>query len=88
MIEVKTTSGFVARLEEDALDDYELLELLAEADSGKIGSLFAAVNLLLGQEQTEALKNHLRREGGRVPASKMMEEIREIMTLVPGGKNF
>ena len=39
------------------------------------------------EEQKERLKEHLRMENGRVPASKMMNEIGEIFRNVKEGKN-
>lgn len=46
-----------------------------------------ALNRLLGKEQKDRLKEHLRTENGRVPASKMMIEIGEIFNSVKEGKN-
>ena len=47
----------------------------------------SVLNRLLGTEQKERLKEHLRMENGRVPASKMMNEIGEIFRNVKEGKN-
>lgn len=83
----KTTSGFEYELDESALDDYELLEELCELDAGDTSKTISVLNRLLGNEQKERLKEHLRMENGRVPASKMMLEMGEIFNSVKEGKN-
>lgn len=83
-----TSSGFEYNLDETALDDYELLEDLCELDNGNTARTISALNRLLGTEQKDQLKEHLREENGRVPASKMMIEMGEIFNSVKEGKNF
>ena len=83
-----TSSGFEYNLDETALDDYELLEDLCELDNGNTARTISALNQLLGTEQKDRLKEHLREENGRVPASKMMIEMGEIFNSVKAGKNF
>lgn len=82
-----TNSGFEYNLDETALDDYELLEDLCELDNGNTARTISALNRLLGTEQKDQLKEHLREENGRVPASKMMVEMAEIFNSVKEGKN-
>lgn len=83
----KTTSGFEYELDESALDDYELLEDLCELDEGNTSKTISVLNRLLGKEQKDRLKEHLRSKNGRVPASKMMNEMGEIFNSVKEGKN-
>ena len=83
----KTTSGFEYELDESALDDYELLEDLCELDEGNASKTISVLNRLLGKEQKDRLKEHLRSKNGRVPASKMMNEMGEIFNSVKEGKN-
>ena len=83
----KTTSGFEYELDEAALDDYELLEDLCELDEGDTSKTISVLNRLLGKEQKDRLKEHLRSKNGRVPASKMMNEMGEIFNSVKEGKN-
>ena len=83
----KTSSGFEFSLQDEVLDDYELLEDLCEMDEGDMTKTISVLNRLLGTEQKERLKEHLRMENGRVPASKMMNEIGEIFRNVKEGKN-
>lgn len=83
----KTTSGFEYEIDGESLDDYELLEDLCELDNGDTAKTTSVLNRLLGKEQKDRLKEHLRTENGRVPASKMMIEIGEIFNSVKEGKN-
>ena len=73
-----TESGFRYTLPPDALDDYELLENLCDIDNGDVCKITGTARQLLGDAQIEALKDHVRKEKGRVPASKMIEEIIQI----------
>lgn len=73
-----TESGFRYTLPPDALDDYELLENLCDIDNGDTSKITGTARQLLGDAQIEALKDHVRKENGRVLASKMIEEIIQI----------
>lgn len=74
----KTNSGFEFDVSKDALDDYELLEDLADVSDGKEGKIVNVIRKMLGEEQKARLKEHLRDERGKVAASKMIQEIKEI----------
>jgi len=78
MIEGKTKCGFDYEIPKDNLDNYELVELLGEAQENPL--LFPrAVTMFLGKEQTEKLKDHIRTDNGTVPAEKMTKLVMEIM---------
>jgi hypothetical protein len=87
MIEIKLKSGFSCEIDEVALDDWELLELFQQIDDGQPQKILKVAPKLLGKEQTDALKDHLRTDAGRVPMSAMINAIREIMDEVKAGKN-
>lgn len=78
MIAGKTKTGFKFSIEDGALDDWELLEVLADIDDGKTQKIGTAIKLLLGADQANALKEHCRNDEGRVPTSAMMAEMGEI----------
>lgn len=78
MIAGKTKTGFEFAIEDGALDDWELLEVLADIDDGKTQKIGTAIKLLLGADQANALKEHCRNDEGRVPTSAMMAEMGEI----------
>lgn len=86
MIRGTTSSGFAYRIEDSALDDYELLELMTEIDAGSTGNIPKMVEMLLGKEQKEALKSHCKVDG-RVSSAKMVAEITEILLSHGEGKN-
>lgn len=86
MIIGKTESGFEYTIEDDALDDYDLLENMCEVDNGNAGKITDVITGLLGKEQKEKLKNHLREKNGRVPTSKMIAETMEILKSCKEGK--
>lgn len=87
MIEGVTKSGFWFKLDDEVVDDYDILEDLCEIDRGNGAKIPGILERILGKEQKEALKNHVRTETGRVPTSKMMEEMMEILTSNQNGKN-
>lgn len=78
-IQGKTTSGFKYALDPDRLNNYELLEYMAEVDNNAL--LFPKVlKLLLGEEQKNALTEHLRDDEGIIPLEKVNDELMEIFT--------
>jgi len=86
MIEGKTKSGFKYKFPEENLDNYELVEVIAEAQENPL--LFPKmVNLLLGKKQAEKLKEHLRNENGIVSTEKISQEIMEIFENTEKAKN-
>lgn len=87
MIEGVTKSGFRFQLADDALNDYELLEALREADTKDASAIIDAVNILLSEEQKKELKDHIRNEHGRVGAVEMIQEVAEILQATQEGKN-
>ena len=87
MIKGKTKSGFDFELEDEVLDDYELLEALCSVDHGNYSDVAKLIEMLLGEEQKEALKAHLKNRDGRVKTSAIMNEISEIFEACSSGKN-
>lgn len=87
MITGKTRSGFEFELDDEVLDDYELLEILHKLDSGEYGLVTEMVGKLLGEEQKDLLKEHVRGEDGKVSAKRMMDEVAEIFRANDSLKN-
>ena len=69
-------NGFEATINDSALDDMELVDLLGELedDPMKIGKV---VSKVLG-EQKKALYDHVRTDDGRVPVASLTDAITEI----------
>ncbi|RKW26483.1 MAG: hypothetical protein D8B48_08760 [Granulicatella sp.] len=76
MIKGKTKSGFNYHIDENVLQDYELLEAIAETEKNPI-FITKVVRMLLGDD-TDKLKEHVRDENGHVSIEKMNVEITEI----------
>lgn len=79
MIKGETTTGFKYEIPKDVLDDYELVEAVGEIDVSA-SAIPRVLTLLLGEEQKNKLKDHIRNEAGRVPMSAMNKEIMDILS--------
>lgn len=77
MIKGKTKSGFSYGLSQARLENYELIESLNEVEENPL-ALPKTVSLLLGKEQADKLKEHLRDEEGLISTEKLSSEIMEI----------
>lgn len=88
MIKGTTKSGFEFGIPEENIDDYELMEMLTEIDKGNQGLIIEAVEKLIGKEQKDKLKDHVRDEKGRVKLTTMIVEVMDIFTASDPGKNF
>lgn len=74
----KTSTGFVYSINENALNNFELLDLFAGVDENPL-LLPKVIEILLGKEGKEALYDHVRLEDGTVPADKISNELMEII---------
>ena len=77
MIKGKTKSGFEYELNEKVLNNYELVENIAEIEENPL-AITTIVKQLLGKDGTNRLKEHIRDENGIVTTDKMMKEIVDI----------
>lgn len=77
MIKGKTKSGFSYHIKETALDNMELIEIIAEVDDEPL-LVPKLVKMLLGEEQKKKLYDHIRLDDGTVPSMALAEEIAEI----------
>lgn len=77
MLTGKTKSGFEYEVSDAAMNNYELVEVLAEVDANPL-LLPRLLKMLLGDEQKKRLMNHLRTEDGNVPIDAVSDEIMEI----------
>lgn len=71
-----TKTGFKYTLDPKRLENYELVEAIAEVDENPL-MVPKVVKLLLGN-QAEKLKDHVRDEEGFVSTEKLMAEIMDI----------
>ena len=77
MITGKTKSGFAYEIPEARLNNYELVELIADVDTKPL-LLPKVVKVMLGEELADKLKDHIRDEEGLVDLEKINQEIAEI----------
>ena len=84
----ETKSGFKFTMDEAVLDDMELIDVMAniETDASNMSKF---VLMVLGPDQRSKLYEHLRNKDGRVPSSKVYEEILEMFEIIgeDEGKN-
>lgn len=78
---MKTKSGFEIEICKDALDDWELLEDLADLENGNSGKIISVARRFLGADGLTKLTEHCRTPEGRVPASAVEEELGELFKL-------
>ena len=78
-------NGFELSLDNSALDNWELLEVLAEIDGGKSTLITKAFPMLVGKEQFEKLKEHMR-TNGKISIAQMVDTFSEIMNYLENGK--
>lgn len=72
-----TKSGFAYSILEKNIKNYELVEALGELDTNPL-VLPRVLNLLLGKEQTQKLKDHVRDEDGIIDTEKVTLELEDI----------
>ena len=72
-----TKSGFAYSIPKKNLNNFELVEALGEIEDNPL-VLPKVLKLLLGKEQTQKLKNHLRDDDGIVDTDKMTAELEDI----------
>lgn len=83
----KTTTGFKFEIQEEVLNDYELLEKMVKADDGDTSLMVRIISDVLGEDQKERLKDHVRNESGKVQIERMIQEFTEILKNNQDGKN-
>ena len=88
MIEGKTSTGFEFKVDEETLDNFELLEKLEEVANGNGLAFVGLPKLLLGAEQEQVLREHVKKMDGKVTISGMQREFYEILEYNNETKNF
>ena len=64
-------------ISEKRLNNYELVDSLGKLENDPL-QLSRVVNLLLGQQYTDKLVEHVRDKDGLVPVDKLSDEIKDI----------
>ena len=80
MVSGKTSSGFAFNVNRTVIDDMRIVDAVAEvADGSNPVAISFLVKTILGEEGKKALYEHLQEEDGRVPLTKVSNEITEIL---------
>lgn len=82
----KTASGFEFELSPNIFDDWEIMELMGRVQKDDKFAIFDLFKKMLGDEQLNRLKEHCREEDGRIPLSRMNDELTEIITAQDSAK--
>lgn len=84
----KLNNGFEYEVDDAVLDDMEMVDALAEAQSTNPLAISSVVKKLLGDEQKKTLYDLVRREDGTVPIEEVTNTVVEIFEqLGDAGKN-
>ena len=85
----KTKTGFEWEVNATAVDNWELVEILTEADKGRSSALIQGMKMVLGDEGYTALKEHVRglSKDGIVHSTAMSSEFLSFLNSISDGKN-
>lgn len=75
-----TKNGFKFDVDDEVFDDMELIDTMARYNKGDEYAVSDAIRIILGEDQTQKLYEHLRKKSkkGRVSATAVGETIGEI----------
>ena len=87
IITAQLKDGFSCEIDEAAIDDnFELVEAYAAAQRGEPAGIVDVVDIVLGDENKRALKEHLRATNGRISAASMFAAVNELVAATKSGK--
>lgn len=88
MVNGKTKTGFAFSVDENAMNDMELVDVLADKEIDDAFRMSYILKRLLPADQLKKLYDHVRTEAGRVPVDAVIAEIEDIFAaLGDAGKN-
>lgn len=87
MIKGKTQTGFKFKINEKALNDMRMLELVGQIENDEVWALSPFLEKLLGKAQKDALYRHVENKYGQVPIDALSNEVRSMMIAIPALKN-
>jgi len=77
----KIKSGFEFEIDESVFDDWDMLERLNAIDKGEASTVVDVARDILGVDQLERLKTHLRDEHGKLTITAMTDALGEIFAV-------
>lgn len=87
MIKGKTKNGFEFEVDPDVFDDWKLLRKIRAIDKGDGQMAVDVAETVLGEEQLDALEDHIEKEHGKVTITNIMAELEEIFEACNPAKN-
>ena len=88
MIKGKTKTGFEFTIDPEVFNDWEILETLYDIDEGNSQLAVKVARKILGKNQLEALKEHIKAEnGGKATIEAMSEALQDIFEACDSSKN-
>lgn len=78
MVNGKTKTGFAFSIDENAMNDMELVDVLADKEIDDAFRMSYILKRLLPADQCKRLYDHVRTEHGRVPVDAVVAEIEDI----------
>ena len=82
-----TKTGFEFEIDPKVLDDWDILDLLGELQSGNLLVAPKFVRAILGDEEAKKLIDHCRTKNGKAPTQPVLDEIFDIFSQLNEGKN-
>lgn len=88
MIKGTTKSGFEFTIDPEVFNDWEILETLYDIDEGNSQLAVKVARSVLGTDQLEGLKEHIKAEnGGKATIEAMGDALQEIFEACDSSKN-
>lgn len=88
MVTGKTKTGFAFSVDENAMNDMELVDVLADKEIDDAFRMSYILKRLLPADQRKQLYDHVRTDAGRVPVDALVPEIEDIFAAMgEAGKN-
>lgn len=87
MMKGKTSSGFEYEIDEKALDDMRILDMVVAISNGDLTQLSPLMTKVLGNDQREKLYEHIEKRYGRASIKAVSDELTEIFSQGKTGKN-
>lgn len=88
MVNGKTKTGFAFSVDENAMNDMRLVDVLADKEIDDAFRMSYILKRILPDDQREKLYDHVQKENGRVPVDAVVAEIEDIFAaLGDAGKN-
>ena len=84
---LRTKDGFCCSISQDQLDDYELVDMLAQIDNGRAELLPAVLRKMFGEKQHDRLVAYVKKRDGKVSLTAMGKALSELVGSIREAKN-